>query len=109
MSGSTKIASRALALAVTASALAACAPNYYGNGSYYGGEYRGSYGVGYGYDDCYGRNPLSYCGYPTFSGSVFIEGRDRRGLHYRDGRYGRQFWYGGRWRYDDGNRRNRRG
>src|SRR5262245_61974117 len=119
MTRSAKIASRALALTLAAAALVACAPYYYDNGYYYGDGYgRGYYGSGYdrydgyggyngydgyggygyaGYDGCYGGYPPEYCGYPTFSGSVVIGGRQYRGLRYRDGRNGRQYWYGGGW------------
>lgn len=110
MTRSMKIAGRAFALALAASALVACVPYYYDDGYYYGGGYgRGDYGAGYygydgyaAYDDCYGAYRPAYCGYPVFAGSVVIGGRNYQGLRYRDGRGGRQYWYGGGWRYGDG-------
>lgn len=85
-----KAALQALALAAAASALAACAgPGYYDSA------------YGYGYDDCSGRYAGAYCGYPTFSGSVVIDGGYHRGLHYRDGRSGREYWYRDGWHRAD--------
>ena len=102
---------RAGAVILAVCTLAACSPYYYdryGNyrgpyrGDYYAGAYDdgGYYGGGYAYDECYGRYRAAYCRYPTFDGEVTFDGRPYRGLHYRNGRNGREFWYGGRWRRD---------
>jgi hypothetical protein len=82
-----------LALASAAFLLSACgAPSY--RYSYYDRPY---YSRAYVYDDCYGRYRPAYCSYPRFSGTVVIGGESYRGLAYRDGPYGREFWFDGRW------------
>jgi hypothetical protein len=84
---------RNAALGAAAIALSACvAPGYYG-----AGYSDGAYGAG-GYDGCYGSYSPAYCGYPVYGGSVVIGGSSYRGLHYRDGRSGREFWHEGGWR-----------
>ena len=81
-----------LALASAAFLLSACgAPSY--RYSYYDRPYYSAYA----YDDCYGRYRPAYCNYPRFSGTVIIAGDGYRGLRYRDGPYGREFWFDGRW------------
>jgi hypothetical protein len=84
---SQKTALRFFATAAVAAGLLACAaPGYY-NTAYYD----------YGYNDCYGPYPASYCAYPAFEGSVVIGGTYYNGLRYRDGRFGREYWLRDRW------------
>ena len=90
----------AFACAAVAASLTACAgPGYYDTA------------YGYGYDDgCSSRYAYEYCSYPSFEGSVIIGGANYRGLHYRDGQFGREYWYRDRWhRPDRGDRYYRRG
>ena len=49
------------------------------------------------YDDCYGSYRQAYCNYPRWNGAVVIAGDSYRGLRYRDGPYGREYWFDGRW------------
>jgi hypothetical protein len=88
----------ALALASSAFLLAACSAPYYRSYSYYDRPtYYDRYVYSSAYDDCYGRFRPAYCDYPRFSGTVIIAGNPYRGLRYRSGPYGREFWFDGRW------------
>ena len=81
------------ALASAAFLLAACGtPDY--RYSYYDRPY---YSSAYVYNDCYGRYRAAYCSYPRYTGTVVIAGSPYRGLRYRNGPYGREFWFDGRW------------
>jgi len=82
----------AAAILTSAVALSAC-------GTYYEPTYT-AYDYPYyrtTYDDCYGSYRAAYCSYPRFSGTVVIAGDSYRGLRYRDGPYGREYWFDGRW------------
>jgi hypothetical protein len=82
-----------LVLASAAFLVAACgSPGY--RYSYYDRPY---YSRAYVYDDCSSRFRPAYCGYPRFGGAVVIAGESYRGLRYREGPYGREFWFDGRW------------
>jgi len=48
-------------------------------------------------DDCSAVYRPAYCSYPRFGGTVVIGGVSYRGLHFRDGRFGREFWLNGAW------------
>ena len=81
-----------LALASAAFLLSAC-----GTPDYRYSYYERPYYYSSAYDDCYGRYYRApYCIYPSFSGTVVIEGTPYRG-RYRNGPYGREFWHDGRW------------
>ena len=83
-----------LALASAAFLLSACGtPSY--RYSYYERPYY--YSSAYAYDECLGAYPAAYCSYPRFDGTVIIAGDSYRGLRYRMGPYGREFWFDGRW------------
>jgi hypothetical protein len=77
----------------SAALLSACAPGYDGYAYYYPSPYY--YGSGY-YYGCYGPYQPSYC-FPAYSGTVVIAGTPYRDLPYREGPYGREFWFDGRW------------
>lgn len=83
-----------LALA-SATLLTACGTPYYYGYDRYGYYDRPSY-YSSPYERCYGPSQPSYC-FPTFSGTVVIAGTPYRNLRYRDGAYGREFWFDGRW------------
>ena len=89
----TSIGAGGLALTSAALLLSACAPYYYGYDRY--GYYydRPDY---YSSSACYGPYQPSYC-FPTFSGTVVIAGTPYRNLRYRDGPYGREYWFDGHW------------
>ena len=87
----------AFALASSAFLLAACGTPYYyptSSSRYYERPY---YAYSSAYDDCYGRYRAAYCDYPRYNGTVIIAGDSYRGLRYRMGPYGREFWFGGQW------------
>jgi hypothetical protein len=48
-------------------------------------------------DDCTAVYRPAYCSYPRFGGTVMINGAAYTGLHFRDGRFGREFWLDGAW------------
>ena len=48
-------------------------------------------------DDCSTVYRPAYCSYPRFSGTVVINGIGYTGLHFRDGRFGREFYLDGAW------------
>lgn len=89
----TSITVSGLALA-SAFVLAACGTPYYRS---YSTSYDRPYYYSSAYDDCYDRYRPAYCEYPRFSGTVVIAGTPYRGLRYRNGPYGREFWFDGRW------------
>ena len=87
MKPSQKTAFGALAMAALAVGAGACAgPGYYDTAYVYG------------YEDCYGPYASPYCGYPEVQGSVVVGSTYYRGLRYRDGRFGREYWYRNGWR-----------
>ena len=89
-----------LALASAAFVLSACGAPSYRYSSYDRPYYSSAYaneGSAYAYDECAGAYPDAYCSYPRFSGTVIIAGDAYRGLRYRMGPYGREFWFDGRW------------
>ena len=49
-------------------------------------------------DDCSAVYRPAFCSYPRFGGTVMINGIAYTGLHFRDGRFGREFWFDGAWR-----------
>ena len=84
------------ALASAAFLLAACGTPYYPT-TYAYRDRPVYYSSAYAYDDCYGSYRPAYCTYPQFTGTVVIAGNSYRGLRYRMGPYGREFWFDGRW------------
>jgi hypothetical protein len=48
-------------------------------------------------DDCGAIYRPAYCSYPRFGGTVMINGVAYTGLHFRDGRFGREFYLDGAW------------
>jgi hypothetical protein len=118
-----KSALTAVTLSSAIVALAACASGYYRTGYYSRGyvydrpayvvETQPSYVVtmpgyvvanppatvvaqSYG-DNCTAIYHPDYCSYPRYGGTVMINGIAYTGLHFRDGRFGREFWFDGTW------------
>src|SRR5262249_46075381 len=119
MRTSIKAALGAVGLGSALLALAACGSSGYYRTSYYDPYYYNS-GYAYGYgpsyvtetptvavaptttvvtaptvalaDDCIATYRPAYCGYPRFSGSVVINGVMHANPHFREGRFGREFW-----------------
>jgi hypothetical protein len=85
-----------LALASAAFVLGACGSPYGRSYSYYDRPYYSSSAY-VAYNECYGRYRPAYCAYPTYTGTVVIAGSPYRGLRYRNGPYGREVWFDGRW------------
>ena len=83
-----------LALASAAFLLSACGTPSYRYSYYYDRPY---YSSAYASDECLGSYAPAYCTYPRFNGTVIIAGDAYRGLRYRDGPYGREFLFDGRW------------
>ena len=50
---------------------------------------------------CTGPNAAETCKYPTYSGTVQIDGMQQGSLHYRDTPGGREFYLNGVWRKAD--------
>jgi hypothetical protein len=48
-------------------------------------------------EDCSAVYRPAYCSYPRYGGTVMINGVAYTGLHFRDGRFGREFWFDGAW------------
>ena len=82
---SQKVAMSAFAVTVVAG-LSACTHSTY--------DTRAAYG-------CTGPNAAETCRYPTYAGSVIIDGKPYQYLHYRDGNGAREYWLNGVWRKAD--------